>query len=241
MQFHIDPKDLKKLEEQFQDIGDAIVKTIEDEMADLAMSLYIRAQAMAEERLNGEALEQFLDALSIDEDSSGDIISFTIRLAGPALKYEDGFPSYDMKPGLLSGPKSQLSIEGNRYNTVPFDHAVKTGVTPTIKRAKTSVEKAIKMYGLDEIIRDSNNKILQGKVGVINDKRFGKNLMGLTKYQTKVNNKKVESSFVTFRRVSDASSPSSWIHPGSKGVKIFDDLSDLAEEEIDDMIKNFLK
>lgn len=43
-------------------------------------------------------------------------------------RIENGYPAFDMKPGLLSGPKSRETADGRgRYNTVPFRHYTPSG------------------------------------------------------------------------------------------------------------------
>jgi hypothetical protein len=64
--------------------------------------------------------------------STGESLSFPEPFYGLVMpvgvddlvkKYEEGTNPYDMKPGLLNGPKSKPTKDGQgRYNTVPFRH-----------------------------------------------------------------------------------------------------------------------
>lgn len=241
MKAKIDTKGLDKLKNRLAYIGQESIDELEEEVANLAMTLYSRAQALAEEKLHSGVAE-YIDALSISESREGGLTTYTIKLDPSANKWEEGFPSYDMKEGLLAGPNSSLGVNGARYNTVPFEHTPynKGPAGPTVTALKQSAQKAIAMYGLNEIIKTSGNKVLQGKVGVINDKRFNANIQGMTKYQSG-QGKKAKSTFMTFRRVSDNSDPDSWIHPGFEGIHLFEELSSMAEEEMDNIIKRFLR
>lgn len=41
-----------------------------------------------------------------------------------ASRIENGYASFDMKPGLLNGQKSKSTKDGGRYAVVPFNHKV---------------------------------------------------------------------------------------------------------------------
>lgn len=43
-----------------------------------------------------------------------------------AAYLDEGYDSYDQKPGLLNGPKSRVSKEGWRYNRIPIEGEIRT-------------------------------------------------------------------------------------------------------------------
>jgi len=55
------------------------------------------------------------------DEFSGRVISTDSRIVG---RIERGYSSFDMKPGLLTGPASQVGSHGQRYVTVPLQHSV---------------------------------------------------------------------------------------------------------------------
>ena len=63
------------------------------------------------------------DALQFPEPFKASIIS---TYSG-AMRVEEGYPSFDMKPGLLNGPKSRKLKDGRRMNIIPFRHMTPRG------------------------------------------------------------------------------------------------------------------
>ena len=87
------------------------------------------ASAVSGERLHG--MEETVDdatylAAIQNEDAlvyplDGDPLAGHIRVQGDvADKVERGRPAWDMKPGLLNGPKSKVGKRGQRYNRIPL-------------------------------------------------------------------------------------------------------------------------
>lgn len=173
----------------------------------------------------------------------------------PPTWIEGGFGAFDMKPGLLKGGRAKKGKNGP-YNTVPFEHS--TGAVPK------DLGSAIRQQGLNAIIKEKNlSKIkkdvtgvpMQGTVArVRTGATFGqisaktqsilgdqaKHLDGLTKIQ-KTYEKKTESRYMTFRRVSKRSKPNSWQHPGFEGAKIFPTLEQFLRNDVEKIINNILK
>jgi len=151
-------------------------------------------------------------------------ISYEITLIGQlANMLEVGFASFDMKPGLLSGPKAKVSATGKRYTTVPFAH-YPSAKTPDrsnrVPNYKADLAKIMKAYNMSGIYRAKSGRPLTGKVAVAKNTSAIVNKMkphhtapifeGMTKYQKG----STHSTYTTFRRVSQSSLPESWIHPG---------------------------
>ncbi len=149
-----------------------------------------------------------------------------------ADRIEDGFSSFDMKPGLLNGPNSRVTKDGQgRYNVVPFRH-----FTPN---ASSSISVKMKMpdnvYGaakqLDRNVPDVDGMIKWGGAlewnaqpvtswnGYVNQASYYDGMFRIGSQK--------QTQYLTFRRVSSertiktkngfkqvGSDPNSWIHPG---------------------------
>jgi hypothetical protein len=133
-------------------------------------------------------------------------------------RIENGFPSFDMKPGLLNGPKSRPSKDGGRFNTVPFRH-----YTP---KANSSI--SVKMRMPNEVY-NAARKLAPSRPGENGRIQWGESLQwnsppatSQTGYphQTSIYQgmyrvgAEKHTQYLTFRRVSTKSAPNSWIHPG---------------------------
>ena len=126
------------------------------------------------------------------------------------------------------------------YNIIPFYHKPYSQAPLNSKASelRDALGSVLKMYGLDKIFKDSKGNAYQGKVATL-VKTGIKNLDGLTKYQNNYG-KRAQSSYVTYRRVSENTPSSKWNHPGYKGAKIFPDLEQFVSEQIDSIINKLL-
>jgi hypothetical protein len=161
----------------------------------------------------------------------------TIRIDDPKISgLELGFSSFDIKPGLLKGPKVKHGKEGP-YQDVPFEHKI-------TKRGKGTF---IEAKGMQSMVRKAISKVGEGGVP---ERLFTRqkgapatNLSDMLVQQSRTEPGKVVAQ--TFRRVSENSDSSlikktekrlgkklseeekkstkSWIHPGYEGVKAFEE------------------
>lgn len=155
-------------------------------------------------------------------------------------RVENGFPSFDMKPGLLAGRSAKRGKRG-RYNVVPFRHMTpkdKNGVgSSTDRRAHgaampADVYKIVKKTGT---FQDPGSAKLGQQIGQrskiasqINIEAIARNepapmpgnytwRVGMYHNMRRVVKQygtRTQSTYWTFRTVSDLSDPASWIHPG---------------------------
>ncbi|UOF90784.1 hypothetical protein LSG31_00430 [Fodinisporobacter ferrooxydans] len=173
-----------------------------------------------------------------------------------ADRIETGYGPYDMKTGLLNGPKSRPLKSGNgRYNTVPFRH-----YTPTDSNSGSSVI-SIKMRMPDNVFAQAKN--LKRSVFDSNGKmKWGESLdwnakpaYSWTGYQHQSNiydgmyrvGAARHSQYLTFRRVSTprikilpngrevrvGSAEDSWIHPGVKANPLIESVFNYCMPEVE--------
>jgi hypothetical protein len=131
---------------------------------------------------------------------------------------EDGIKRFDMKPGLINGPKSRQGKNG-RYNIVFFRKGVpgtqhiqsmaQTTYTKVKKMSKDDVIRRYKTVGIGEKIQ-LKTKTVKKRVKTKTSKGPG----GLQKIGSRGH-----SQYGTFRVVSQQSS--GWIYPGVPAIKIF--------------------
>lgn len=175
---------------------------------------------------------------------------------------EQGIDPFDMKPDLLSGPKSKMSLNGGRYNTVPFTHGNPEALEENFNTVlPEEVYKVVKEKPLDR--KGSGGLVSEGlsseeipekyrqpeskMVKIPNSERFKaythKNSIyeGARKQQSNITG---QNKYVSFRRVSENSDPLSWIHPGFQAKKLAEsalenlNVSYILGKVIDDFIEN---
>lgn len=173
--------------------------------------------------------------------STGEAMKFPAFLYGVVMpvnyddgaeRIETGYGPYDMKPGLLNGPKSRPTADGRgRFNTVPFRH-----FTP-----KSNSGISVKMKMPDKVYNSAKQlkRSTPDEQGVM---KWGESLdwgaapnASFTGYEHqgsiyqgmyRIGDPR-QTQYLTFRRVSTprlvktrngykqvGSAPNSWIHPG---------------------------
>jgi hypothetical protein len=140
---------------------------------------------------------------------------------------EQGVGSFDMKEGILKGPNAKISEDGKKYNTIPFsigtpgalEENFNGGVMPEEIHSiakKKEVDKPITsedLKTLPKALREPQKK----KIVMPESKSFReyqhKNSIyeGITKTKDSVTG---QTSYQSFRRVSENSDPDAFIHPG---------------------------
>jgi hypothetical protein len=179
-----------------------------------SVSDYLRAnvQAVSKEKLGGRSkafIEGFITEIGDDH--------LSIYLDEKARSIEKGVKSFDMKIGFKKSPKTSYTKEGGWYLTIPLrqytPNSKKSGRMPAIiyKRAKSLAPgAALREASLPEVFKDlkTSHAGYQHKAPIY---------AGL---QRKANADLSRSKYFTFRRVSEKSDPSSWIHPGFPPAKI---------------------
>jgi len=179
---------------------------------------------------------------------------------------EDGWPAFDMKEGLLTGPNAKVNAKGIRTNVVPFRWAtpgaigespVFTGKMPQEIYDVVSNKPAVlsvpgggyktEPLKIEEIPKHLATPISK-KVPILDIEPLQwqnyKNKNALHEGISRVTDPKTnQNRYVSFRMVSDNSDPAAWIHPGFEGEffaeRAMDDLNTASETGI--AIDQYLK
>jgi hypothetical protein len=131
---------------------------------------------------------------------------------------EEGYPSFDIKPGLLAGGSVKQGKNGP-YVDVPLRHAA-SSVRGGIKNILTKLSGAA-----DE----TSGGILARLPTHVKVKKQQRGLV------------KTTEGYRTFRRVSFNSSPQSWIHPGFGGIHAARALTRELTTNIMAIVRSFLR
>jgi hypothetical protein len=185
----------KKYGKQAEDILQRSV----DALGEFALD---RIRQKSSEKLGIETWQEFSKSIKTTRDK----LSVTISIEDPRMaSLEEGYSSFDIKPGLLHGAKVKHGANGP-YQDVPLQHK-------TTKRGQGS-------YIASAAMRNSVNKALQRAKSTGTKTRFGK----LTGAASRMSGMQItaDKGAQTFRRVSQNSTPDSWVHPGFEGLEVFE-------------------
>jgi hypothetical protein len=161
-------------------------------------------------------------------------------------RYEEGFASYDMKPGLLAGPNAKMGEHGP-YNTVPFTHSTpgsegqKGAAMPQSVYAQAKgLAEGQRLHGMGDLGKQTKSPFqvnaqatVRGLAGPMKDSYTHK----ASPYEGMVKiHQQGHTTYKTFRRVSEGwvdaqgkrhgSDPNSWIHPGQAANPIMKSVAD---------------
>lgn len=206
-------------EDQVKDLMDSAIKELTARFAQ-------EWENEANRTLKASRQEYVANITVVDEGFAKGAVMLTGWLPNAV---EQGLDPYDMKDGLLNGPSAKIGKDGSRYNTIPFTHGVpgsqeenfNGGIMPVeihnIVKKKPMYEPLTKK----ELPRDySQPKVHQIKGNVPREYTHKSPIYeGVSKRKDKVTG---QNSYVSFRRVSDNSSPDSWISNGIEARHISD-------------------
>jgi hypothetical protein len=175
------------------------------------------------------------------------------------MKIEDGINPYDIKEGLLKGPRSKPLKDGTgRYNTVPFRHYTPKSNSPISVGMKMPTSVYNQAKNLQRTTQNPDGSVKWGQsldwdksirtswTGYQhkNDVSHGMYRMGYEKH----------TQYVTFRRVSTprtkqitkgprkgqtirlGSDPSSWWHPGTSGNPLIQAVYDYCMPQVEESL-----
>lgn len=152
-----------------------------------------------------------------------------------AERIESGYPSFDQKPGLLSGPAARITRTGDtihRYTRIPVGRFQAPGPDmPGLPALPLDIYRSVQASG---VYHDAGNAILGEQQGQRSTVPLAVNLQAITRglpppmlrpytwrsglyaglrpdASQRIGDR---PSYRTWRTVSDTSDPYSWIHPG---------------------------
>ena len=93
----------------------------------------MRLPGVPEIRANVNLRKIYADSIILGQqlNTPTAIRGIVLATSSVASDLENGKGPWDMKPGLLGGPKARVSKNGTRYNIIPFRHAVPGGTSNT--------------------------------------------------------------------------------------------------------------
>lgn len=255
MKFSVKSK-LEELGYNVSAIEGATVESFKLAVGNLAQGAQNEWIRLAQQRLRSSR-DEYIRGLRMAESFNmkmvGGATKFEIQLVGKMPNnFEFGMAAYDMKsvrPGWLGGSKAKVSADGNRYISIPFRHSLSSAASLAYsgkaKRADLSKElkKVAKTYGLNRMLRTASGSVVEGSVKRVPNKApVHPYLKGLTRVQQKVGGttksgkQRGHGILMTWRTMSEKSSPGSWIHPGIKGANILRDVELWVDTELNNLI-----
>jgi hypothetical protein len=206
----------------------------------LSLNAYSEAQRLANQKLHS-AQSDYLNGLKFQDLSDQNIYVIYLDDNSSAVHFERGWTQFDQKPGLLNGPSAKVSASGVKYNTIPFRKkgTANEGSPKAIIDTASAIQKIIKDNKLEKIVKDIKGGTMTTYKGIQDS-----NLQGLTRitqqYQTKTGKGGSFSQYFVFRRISENSDPSKFIHPGYAGAHVFVELQKYVESNMRNILMGIL-
>ena len=132
---------------------------------------------------------------------------------------ESGFAPFDMKHGFSRGRKVHNTKSGGWFTTIPFYFGKPKNQNNLPELPKAINQKAKKLTMGARLTIPG-----QGERSWIGYQRKTNEYNGLTRIVNSYQNKPAGAMYSTFRRVSNNSDQSSWIHPGFHGAHILEKI-----------------
>jgi len=195
--------------------------------------------------------DEYASSLRVIDDLnmpySGRFVRTVLSQSRLALRTENGYPAWDMKPMLLGGPKARISKKGKRYNIIPFRHgapgSTRFKAMPADIHSQAKALTASLMVG-NRLIAGGR---LQGtEVGhppmakrftkITGEKGYYQHKSGKYEGMSKIESDG-QSRYMTFRVVSDTSAGDSWYHPGRPAQPHLDFVRRYCTPKITKLIK----
>lgn len=155
---------------------------------------------------------------------------------------ESGFSPFDMKTGFRSSPRVKRKQSGGWYQTIPFRH--RTPNTTGSVAGGSAMPGDI--YSRARALR-ANTQRLTGTERQYPPRtswtgyRHVSGIYEGMRRNEKVYKQAVQSTYTTFRRVSDKSDPMSWWHPGFKGLNAINVVEPFARDTFRTLLQDFIR
>lgn len=225
----------KQLGKDLEMLGDKTVKNLKSAVKQLSLNVAAEGDRLAASKLRSSR-DTYRNAIKYEEVGE-DIYVVYLDPNGPAKYFEEGWSGFDMKPGLLNGPKARFTKKGIKFNIVPLQQQPFSKDAP---KPSTLVDtrNAIKNLLKDKNIKKDIKKLNDGTTITTFRNVENPMLKGLTKV-SKQYQKAKQSQYFLFRMVTSNSKPESWQHPGYQpGAQIFKELEFYVVANIDRIIKS---
>jgi len=183
-----------------------------------------------------------------------------VDYTNPLVKaLEEGQSSYDMKPSMLNSPKAKEGKGGKKYISVPFRWATPNAIADSAvfsgKMDYAVYKEAVKLDNRQSLVLTNTNlpttyQDVKRRPEVTDSegkRRFESYVHKSSVYEgiTKVTDKVTgQNRYMSFRRVSENSSPGSWIHPGfqagnftQQALEDFDIAASISRQIDNELIK----
>lgn len=216
------------------DIGDSIEDAILTSMQNTLSVAKYEWQRRAQSELRTTRLDYLLGLTVEDAKRFDKVYNGSIGLNGTlANMIESGFGSFDEKIGFAKSSRKHASKNGGWYLTIPFRHGIPN--TTSYNPMPNNI------YAKAKKLKSGQSLSIQGGQKTSwTGYQHKNNIYDGLKRVVKSYNSASQSQYMTFRRVSDKSAPSSWQHPGYKGVKIANQIEPLVMNTLQRELTNNL-
>lgn len=147
--------------------------------------------------------------------------------------------AFDMKSGLLSGPKSKTSKDGTRYNIIPFSHQTSglsdqalSALANNVRNFQTNIGLRTKLLPNGSMAHMGNNQFVKSGGIDIPVSSYTWTTGHESGIQMGANGP------VTFRTVSDRSNPASWWYPAKQENPVFEAVWNATKNDVEQWILN---
>ena len=207
-----------------------------------------RLVSRAQKQLKGTQLREYIKGLTQPDSVEVNDSTAVVRLVGDfATSIEQGGSAFSIKAAMLKkAPKKDK--DGDPYVDVPLRHGTEEdasnlqglpkGIGSSMQSAVKSAQSALRATGMKERdVKLSRTRIAFRGAPETRTKTMHPGELKLTTTHKsgiyddmlrvpKQYKKAIQATYMTIRRISLKSAPSSWIHPGSKPINLFDGVAD---------------
>ena len=222
---------------------DEIMDTALEELGAYALD---RMRELSNTKLDIRSYQEYINSIETSRTQN----EFEFKIVEPkAVRLEEGYNSFDIKVGLLASSKVKKGKSGS-YIDVPFEHTIYKRLAGTKGNKLTSGGSLVTSGSQKAAIRAATKRV---KSSAKAERLFpsgkrkvrGKQTDMLVTPYSRAQQQVVKGKAYTytFRRVSEKSAPNSWIHPGVKGIKVFEEvaqeLDTIKDAAVQDVINRY--
>lgn len=225
----------RELGKDLETLGEKTVQNLKTAVKQLSLNVHAEADRLASLKLRSSR-DTYRNALKYEE-LSNDIYVVYLDPASPAKYFEEGWSGFDMKPGLLNGPKARTTKKGIKFNIIPLQQRPFSKDAPkpsTLVDTRNAIKQILKDKNIEKTVKE-----IEGGATVTTFKGIENPMLkGLTQVSKQYQNRR-QSQYFIFRMVTSKSDPSSWQHPGYQpGAQIFKELEFYVRDNIDRIVKS---